>query len=103
MDPALDRVPVVVDHEDGDVELPADDRAQLLRRHLQGSVAFEEDGSPARSSAGGDHLALGKGGALSGAEHEADAEPDGAVDEHGVLGQDEVAGSDGGGCRFRLG
>ena len=43
---------------------------------------------------------MGERGALSGGEHVADAEPDAAVDEVGLWGEDEVAGADAGGAGF---
>ena len=48
VDKPLDRVAVVVDQEQGEVESVFDDDAEFLGRHLEGAVALEEDGAAGR-------------------------------------------------------
>ena len=45
VDEALDGVAVVVEDEDREVEAVADDVGDGLGGHLEGAVAFEEDGA----------------------------------------------------------
>lgn len=93
IDGPLDRVPVVVDHEDDRREPEADVAPDLLRRHLQRAVAHDQDHPP-----GALRLAGGDQGAQARAHGVPDGRPEDLRDVAGVLGEDGVGYAELGGA-----